>query len=104
MPRKIEDLREHLFATLEDLRNKHNPMDLDRAKATASVAQTLINSYTLQVRAINALGGSGGDGFIRELTGEGADRPKLPAPPRPAPDANEKTGIAAVRRAEPKAS
>ena len=99
----MQEVRETLLDTLRQM--KEGKLKPDQAKATASVAQTLINSYTLQVRAINALGGQAGEGFIRELTGgEGAHVSKLPAAGRPAPDPNEKTGIAAVRRSEPKAS
>jgi hypothetical protein len=39
--RKIEDLREHLFATLEGLRDKDAPMDVERAKAIAEVAREI---------------------------------------------------------------
>lgn len=39
MPRnKIEDLRNHLFAALEGLADKEEPMELDRAKTIADVA------------------------------------------------------------------
>jgi hypothetical protein len=44
MKNKIEDLRNHLFATLEALQDKDNPMPLDRAKAISEVAQTIINT------------------------------------------------------------
>ena len=30
MKNKIDDLRNHLFATLEALQDKENPMDIDR--------------------------------------------------------------------------
>jgi hypothetical protein len=52
----------------------------DDAKAIASVAQTLINSYTLQVRAINALGHEVSADFARDLMGDEARTlPALPA-------------------------
>lgn len=70
MKNKIDDLRNHLFATLEELRDKEKPMDLARAKAIASVAQTIINSATVEVKFMNATGGQG-TGFIPEA---------LPAP------------------------
>src|SRR5258708_37176577 len=41
MTKRIEDLREHLFATLDALRNEDKPMELDRAKV---IAQTVIDS------------------------------------------------------------
>lgn len=66
MPKnKIEDLRNHLFATLESLQDEDNPMDIDRAKAIASVAQVIINSAKIEVDFIKATGmSSGTTGFI----------------------------------------
>lgn len=56
MKNKIEDLRDHLFATLEDLRDPDKPMELERAKTISAVAQTIINSATVEVNAMRALG------------------------------------------------
>lgn len=50
----IEKLREHLFSTLEGLANKDNPMDLDRAKTVATVAQVLVNSAMVEVKYLQA--------------------------------------------------
>ncbi len=44
MKNKIDDLRNHLFAALEGLADEENPMQIERAQAIASVAQTIINS------------------------------------------------------------
>lgn len=63
MKNKIEDLRNHLFETLEDLRDKENPMDVDRAKAIATVAQVIVNSAAAENEFID-LTGSKGTGFI----------------------------------------
>ncbi len=49
MKNKIEDLRNHLFATIEALQDKDNPMDLERAKTISDVAQTIINSAKVEV-------------------------------------------------------
>ncbi len=46
---KISDLRNHLFATLEGLTDEENPMDVNRAKAVASVAQSIINSVKVEI-------------------------------------------------------
>jgi hypothetical protein len=46
---KIEDLRNHLFATLEALQDTDKPMDIERAKAISDVAQTIINSAKVEV-------------------------------------------------------
>jgi hypothetical protein len=54
--RTIADLRDHLFDTLEALRDKEHPMDLDRAKTIADVAQTVINSAKVEVDAARAIG------------------------------------------------
>ena len=56
MSETIIDLRSHLFETLKALRDKDNPMPIDRAKAIAEVAQTLINSAKVEVDMINAVG------------------------------------------------
>ncbi len=69
MAHQIEDLRSHLFATLEALRDKENPMDLDRAKAIAEVSRVVVDSAKVEVQFIEAAGGKG-SGF-------------LPAPPEP---------------------
>lgn len=70
MQNKIEDLRNHLFATLEALRDKDKPMEIDRAKAIADVAQVIINSAKVEVDFIEATGVKG-SGFV----------PIEPAPP-----------------------
>lgn len=67
MPRsKIEDLRNHLFATLEALQDEEKPMDIDRAKAIADVAQIIVNSAKIEVDFIRATGRQEGTGFIPE--------------------------------------
>lgn len=67
MPRnKIEDLRNHLFETLEKLHDKVEPMELDRAKAIADVAQVIVNSAKVEVDFIKATGRDQGTGFIPE--------------------------------------
>lgn len=63
MKNKIEDLRNHLFATLEALQDSDKPMELDRAKMVADVAQVLINSAKVEVDFMKVTGGLG-SGFI----------------------------------------
>jgi hypothetical protein len=48
MKNKIDDLRNHLFAALEGLSDEENPMQIERAQAIATVAQTIINSATAE--------------------------------------------------------
>jgi hypothetical protein len=56
MKNKIDDLRNHLFATLEALQDEGNPMELDRAKAIAEVSQTIINTAKVEVDFLKATG------------------------------------------------
>jgi hypothetical protein len=66
MKNKIEDLRNHLFATLEALQDPENPMEIGRAKAVAEVAQVLINSAKVEVEFLRATDSLKGTGFIPE--------------------------------------
>ena len=62
---KINDLRDHLFETLEALKDPDNPMDLERAKAISVVAQTIINTAKVEVDLIKAVSGNTpGSGFF----------------------------------------
>ena len=62
----IADVRSELFATLRGLTDKTNPMDIDRARAVAEVAQTIINSAKVEVEHMKIAGGKG-TGFIPEV-------------------------------------
>lgn len=75
MRNKIEDLRDHLFETLEALKDPDNPMEIDRAKAVSDVAQTIINSAKVEVEFLRVSGGVSGSGFIPAET----RRPELKA-------------------------
>lgn len=77
----IADLRRALFQTLDGLTNKASPMDIDRARAVAEVAQTIINSAKVEVDHLRVIGGKG-SGFIPSEA-----HAVLPAPPRP--DSND---------------
>jgi hypothetical protein len=68
MPNKIDDLREHLFATLVALRD--GSMEIARAKAIAEVAQVVINSAKVEVDYINAAGGTGSGFLPKEADGK----------------------------------
>lgn len=70
----VDDLRDHLFDTLASLRDEKNPLDIERAKAIADVAQTIINSAKVEVEYLRVTEG-GGSGF---LDGKGKAE-KLPA-------------------------
>jgi hypothetical protein len=49
MSNRLNELRAHLFRTLDALADKDAPMDLDRANTIATVAQVLINSAKVEV-------------------------------------------------------
>lgn len=90
MNHTINDLRGHLFATLEGLRDKKNPLDIDRAKAVAEVAQTIINSAKVEVEHIKVTGDHVGTGFI-------AQHPALTETPSPAGQAAPRGVLTVVR-------
>jgi len=71
MKNRIEDLRNHLFATIEALSDQEEPMDLDRAKAISEVAQTIINSAKVEVEFLKATDRERDSGFLSN------DRPQL---------------------------
>lgn len=64
MKNKIEDLRNHLFVTIEQLLDKDDPMDITRAKAVSNAAQSIINSAKVEVDFLRVTGGIEGSGFI----------------------------------------
>ena len=64
MNHTISELRDHLFATLQGLRDPDKPLDIDRAKAVAEVAQTIINSAKVEVDHMRVSGRSDSTGFI----------------------------------------
>ncbi len=81
---KMSDLRDHLFETLEALKDGENPMDIERARAISGVAQTIINSAKVEVDLVKAVGGSrpGSVAFfgLPEESRELAKRLRAPAP------------------------
>jgi hypothetical protein len=81
MKNKIEDLRNHLFETIEKLLDDDNPMDVDRAKAVSEAAQTVINSARVEVDFLRVTGGLEGSGFIPY-------EPRKPLPPAEPDDRN----------------
>lgn len=64
MKNKIEDLRNHLFATLEALQDKDNPMDIQRAKAIAEVAGVIVDSAMVECKYAEIVGGTPGTNFL----------------------------------------
>ena len=60
---KINDLRDHLFETLERL--KEGDIDIATAKAMADVGQVIINSAKIEIDYIKATGSTKDSGFIK---------------------------------------
>lgn len=58
MKNKMSDLRNHLFETLEQLKDKDAPMDLARAQTISDVAQTIINSAKVEVDLMKVIDSS----------------------------------------------
>lgn len=75
MKNKIVDLRDHLFETLEALKDKESPMDLDRARAVCEVSKQIIDSARVEVEFLGVTGAMNGTGFIQ------VDKPDLKALP-----------------------
>ena len=50
MKNTITDLRNHLFETIESLKDEDSPMDIQRAKAISDVAQVVINSAKVELQ------------------------------------------------------
>lgn len=76
MKNKITDLRDHLFETIEALKDDEKPMDIERAKAIADTAQVIINSAKVEVDFLKATNGLG-TGFIpdeKTVTGLAPER------------------------------
>ena len=59
MKNKIEDLRNHLFAAIEGIMDEEKPLELDKAKAVAELAQVIINSAKVEVDFMTKIGGKG---------------------------------------------
>ena len=60
---KINDLRDHLFETLERL--KDGDIDVKTAKAMADVSQVIINSAKIEIDFIRTTGSTKDSGFIK---------------------------------------
>lgn len=77
MSNTIADLRKHLFDTIAALKDAEKPMEIERAKTIADVAQTIINSAKVEVDFMRMRGeDSKGTGFIPE-------EKEIPAPGTP---------------------
>lgn len=77
MPAKnsLKDLRDHLFETLEALRDEDKPMDIDRARAVSEVAGQIIESAKVEVKFLEVTG----EAASSELFASREKRGQLPA-------------------------
>lgn len=76
MKNKLGDLRDHLFETLEGL--KDGSLDVDQAKAVTGVAQALIGSAKVELDYMRLTGNHKSSGLMpdlsTQLTGPGKDK------------------------------
>ncbi len=63
----ITEMRAHLMETLAALRDRDNPMDVDRARAVAQVAGVLVDSAKVEVEYIKATGCEADSTFIASM-------------------------------------
>ena len=78
MKNKIDDLRNHLFETLEALKDDEDKaMALDRARAIADVARVIVDSAKVEVDFLKVTGALRSTDFLPD--GDEAPRPKLVA-------------------------
>lgn len=82
MKNKIEDLRNHLFETLEALKDPDKPMELDRAQAICNVAKEITSSAKVEVDFLKVTGGSRGSGFMPDEESSVGSLPEKPSPRR----------------------
>lgn len=61
---KIVDLRDHLFETLEALKDEEKPMELARAKAIADVSRVIVDSAKVEVDFLKVTGGLRSTDFL----------------------------------------
>ncbi|MEB2603638.1 hypothetical protein SB384_28725 [Burkholderia cenocepacia] len=76
MSNNITTVRQHLLDTLADLRNREQPMEIDRARAVADVARVLVDSAKVEVDFIKASGATGSD-FMQPEVEQGSLPPGI---------------------------
>src|SRR4051812_14615591 len=88
--KKIEDLREKLFETIDALQREDKPMEIDRAKAIAEVAKVLVDSAKAEVDFMRVAGKKIGTGFIPLQENPLLTKPETAPPPKLAATDNGK--------------
>lgn len=80
MKNKISDLRNHLFETLEALKDPEKPLELDRARAIADVSRVIVDSAKVEVDFLKVTGALRSTDFLPTETEEAfPPKPKLTA-------------------------
>lgn len=75
MPKnKLTDLRDHLFETIELLKDPESGMDAKTAREIANLGSVIVDSARVEVEFQREVGGVG-SGFIAGI-GEEGDRPE----------------------------
>jgi hypothetical protein len=69
----MEDLRNHLFETIEKLQDEEKPLEIERAKAICSVASKLIDSAKVEVKFLEVTGAVPASSLFSTM------QPRLPA-------------------------
>lgn len=83
----MDDLRNHLFATIEALQDDEKPMEIQRAKAICAVADRLIETAKVEVKFHEVIGsGRAPSPMLKQFAGEEPPpaKPQIEAPARPA--------------------
>lgn len=85
MANDTTELRGILFDTLRDLRNKKDPMDIERAKTISQVALTAIGLAKVEVDHMKITGAPSSSGFLpppaAATSSQTQQVPALPAAP-----------------------
>lgn len=79
MKNRIDDLRNHLFETIEGLKDEDKPMDLDRARAIADVARVIVDSAKVEVQFLGVTGAARSTGFLPVEGEDEHPKPRLAA-------------------------
>lgn len=87
----LNDVRSEMMATLRALRDRENPMDLDRAKTMATIANVLVDTAKVEVDYLKVTG-QNFSGFMNE--------PELQqlSGPKPSGDGGAGNGITSIVR------
>lgn len=86
MKNTLTDLRNHLFETIEALKDEENPMPVDRARAISDAAGKIIESGKVELQCLDLLGDRQASKFFdtpRAIAPRNNARHAVPSPPFP---------------------